>query len=481
MALAGTELEQDPSVVRDPGSYRDPSGFVYQRDGRLLRQVNRSFATHWDRLRSSGFLTDLVERGWLVPFEDAPLDLAAEPASAHAVIAPLPIEFVSYPFEWTFSELQDAALRTLELEAAARRAGFTLKDASADNIQFWRGSPVLIDTLSFEVVEPGAPWIAYRQFCEHFLAPLALMAYRDIRLGLLLRPYVNGLPLDLASKLLPRRTYLRFGLVSHIHVHARVRRSFRAETWSNGGHAPKGKPTARNQRKLSDLGHRALIDSLRSAVRKLTWDPHGSEWARYADETSYSSESAAAKDRIVRKMIGASSGRVVWDMGANTGRYSRIAADLGKHVIAFDIDPGAAEILYREVRGERLTSILPLLVDVLNPSPGLGWAGMERKSLVARASAEVVLALALVHHLAITGNVPLPAVAAWLAQLAPEAIVEFVPKEDPMVEFLLASRDDIFPDYTIEHFRSAVAPLFETIAEHSVDGSTRVLFHLRRR
>ena len=415
------------------------------------------------------------------PVEDAPLEHAAEPATAHAVIAPLPIEFVSYPFEWTFGELQDAALRTLELEAAARQAGFTLKDASAYNIQFWRGSPVLIDTLSFEVVEPGAPWIAYRQFCEHFLAPLALMAYRDIRLGLLLRPYVNGLPLDLASKLLPRRTRLRFGLLSHIHIHARVRRSLRAETASKADDHPERKPATRSPRKLSDLGHRALIDSLRSAVGKLTWDPHGSEWARYADQTSYSSKSATSKDRIVRRMIGASSGRVVWDLGANTGRYSRIAADLGRHVIAFDVDPGAAEILYREVRGERLTSILPLVIDVANPSPSLGWAGVERKSLVERATADVVLALALVHHLAIAGNVPLPAVAAWLAQLAPEAIVEFVPKEDPMVEFLLAAREDIFPDYTIEHFRSAVALLFETIAEHAVDGSARVLFHLRRR
>jgi SAM-dependent methyltransferase len=466
------------TIIRDPGSYRDPSGFVYRRDGQLLRQVNVSFAADWDALVASGFLTDLVERGLLVPFRTVDTALAADPSRVHAVIAPEPIDLISYPYEWTFGELQDAALLTLEIQQAAQSVGFTLKDASAFNIQFLRGKPVLIDTLSFEVAKPGAPWIAYRQFCQHFLAPLALMAYRDVRCGILLRDYIDGLPLDLTSRLLPARTRLRFGLATHLHLHAKAERRFdHQRDLATDGSAPVRRATP----KMSDVRRDALIASLRSAIGKLHWEPGGTEWADYAGKTSYAESAAAAKDRVVGAMVGASAGSRVWDLGANTGQFSRIAADLGKQVTAFDIDPGAAELNYRAIKRAGVETILPLVADVANPSPGLGWAGTERRSLLDRANPDVLLALALVHHIAIGRNVPLDAIADWFAQLAPEAIVEFVPKGDPMVDFLLASREDVFPDYTIEGFRTAVAPLWETVDEAPLEGSSRVLFHLRRR
>ena len=481
MTLAPADTAAPASTTRDPGSYRDPSGFVYRRDGRLLRQVNRSYATHWDALLSNGFLTDLVARGWLIPFEVVDPALAADPAVAHAVIAPDPVDFISYPYEWTFGQLQDAALLTLDIQAAAQKAGVSLKDASAFNIQFHHGRPILIDTLSFEMATPGAPWIAYRQFCQHFLAPLALMAYRDVRCGLLLREYLDGLPLDLVSRLLPGRTRLRFGLLSHLHVHAHAERRFDGRH----GPTPPGEPaaprSARATPKMSDLRRAALVDSLRTAVRKLRWEPGGTEWADYAANTSYAEGAAAAKDRTVEAMLRASAGSRVWDLGANTGRFSRIAAGLGKGVLAFDIDPGAAELHYRAIRRERTETILPLVADVANPSPGLGWAGTERRSLADRANADVIHALALIHHLAIGRNVPLEAIAAWFARLAPEAIVEFVPKGDPMVDFLLASREDVFPDYTLDGFRAAMATAYETLDEVPLEGTTRVLFRLRRR
>jgi SAM-dependent methyltransferase len=481
MTPALAESTIPSSITREPSSYRDPSGFVYRRDGRLLRQVDTSFATHWDTLLASGFLTDLIERGWLIPFETVDAALAAEPAAAHAVIAPEPIDFISYPYEWTFGQLQDAALLTLDIQAAAQKAGFTLKDASAYNIQFRGGRPILIDTLSFEVATPGAPWIAYRQFCQHFLAPLALMAYRDVRFGLLLREYLDGLPLDLVSRLLPGRTRLRFGLLSHLHLHARAERRFDHRHDPTPAGETGAPPSPRAAPKMSDLRRAALVDSLRSAVRKLRWEPGGTEWADYAGNTSYAEGAAAAKDATVEAMLRASAGSRVWDLGANTGRFSRIAAGLGKQVLAFDIDPGAAELHYRAIRGDRTASILPLVADVANPSPGLGWAGTERQPLVERANADVILALALVHHLAIGRNVPLPAIGAWFARLAPEAIVEFVPKGDPMVDFLLASREDVFPTYTLDGFRAAMAGSYETLAEVPLEGSPRILFHRRRR
>jgi ribosomal protein L11 methylase PrmA len=480
MTPAVTDPPTLGSTVRDPGSFRDPSGFVYRREGRLLRQVNRRFADHWDALVASGFLSDLVKADLLVPFELVEPSAAADPGTAHAVIAPEPIDFLSYPYEWTFSQLQDAALLTLDVQARAQKAGFVLKDASAYNIQFRGGRPILIDTLSFETARPDAPWIAYRQFCQHFLAPLALMAYRDVRLGTMLRENLEGLPLDLTSGLLPGRTRLRFGLLSHLHLHARAERRYDRSS-DDGAEAGDGAAARRAEPKMSDVRRAALIDSLRSATRKLSWDPGRTEWADYAGNTSYTDTATADKDRVVREMLAATHGSRVWDLGANTGRFSRIAADLGKQVVAFDIDPGAAELHYRAIRRERQSSILPLVGDVANPTPGLGWAGAERQSLLDRANADATLSLALVHHLAIGRNVPLQDIASWFARLAPEAIVEFVPKEDPMVRFLLASREDVFDGYTLDGFRAAVAPVFETITETRLAESPRTMFHLRRR
>ena len=232
---------------------------------------------------------------------------------------------------------------------------------------------------------------------------------------------------------------------------------------------------------MSDLRRAALVDSLRSTVRKLRWDPAGTEWADYATNTSYASTAAEAKDRVVEAMLRAAGGRTVWDLGANTGRFSRIAADLGRDVLAFDIDPGAAELHYRALHDAGVTAIQPLVMDLANPSPGLGWAGTERRTLADRANADAILALALIHHLAIGRNVPLPAIADWFARLAPHAIVEFVPKADPMVRFLLESREDVFPDYDLDGFRRAMGSRFEIVEETALPDSSRVLFHLRRR
>jgi hypothetical protein len=469
-----SDAVREPSpapVVRDPGSYRDPSGFVYRRDGRILRQCNRRYARHWDAATSSGFLDGLIAEGLLVPHETVGLDLAASD-DAHAVIAPKPLEFVSYPYEWTFGQLRDAALLTLELERRAIEAGFTLKDASAYNICFDAGRPVLIDTLSFEVAEQGAAWIAYRQFCQQFLAPLAVMAYRDVRLGLLLRDYIDGLPLDLASRLLPARTRLRFGLLTNVHLHARVDRRAKGRADS---------AAAVTAPKVGAIRLSALVDGLRRSVEKLTWTPAGTEWADYAGNTSYGAAATEAKDRLVAELLGPIAPRVVWDLGANTGRFSRIAADGGARVVAWDIDPGAAERHYRVLRAAGEARILPLVMDLANPSPGIGWAGAERRSLFERADADAILALALIHHLAITRNVPLPDVAALFARLAPHAVVEWVPKEDPMVQFLLSGREDVFDDYSLDGFRRAFGPLWETVAERPIEGSGRVLFALRRR
>jgi len=456
-------------LTRDPGSFRDPSGFVFRRDGVLYRQVNRVFADDWHAAADAGILRRWQEAGRLVGHDAADISLAADPDRALAVLRPEPVDFVSYPYEWTFGQLKDAALLTLDLQEDAERAGFTLRDASAYNIQFHRGRPILIDSLSVERLNPAEPWAAYRQFCQHFVAPLALMARRDIRCGLMLRDHVDGIPLDLASTLLPGRTRLSVGLASHVHLHARAQRRFADAA-----------PPARRAAGMGATRRAALLDSLRRTIHGLRWSPGGTEWADYDRQTSYSDEGTRAKESIVEAMLRDAGGSVAWDLGANVGRFSAIAARLGRRVVAWDADPAASERHYQRLKAAGETSVLPLIQDLVNPSPGLGWAGAERAGFVDRSDADVVLALALVHHLAISNNVPLEWIAALFARLAPSAIVEFVPKDDPMVRRLLGSRRDVFADYTQDGFERAFGTRFRTVARMPIVHSTRILYRMER-
>lgn len=460
----------DGRTRRDPGSYRDPAGFVFERDGVILRQIAPSFAEDWQRFLESGLYDRLSREGLLVEHDETDLALAAS-APAHAVIRPERVEPITYPYEWSFSQLKDAALLTLRAEEVAREAGMTLRDASAYNVQFRYARPVLIDSLSFETAVEGQAWQPYRQFCQHFLAPLALMARVDVRLGRLQREHLDGVPLDLAAGLLPRRTRLSFGLGPHIHLHARAQRR----------HADDGATTTgQDGATLSAKQRATLTESLRATVEGLEWDPSGTEWADYADNTSYGEGASSAKAKAVRSALARIGGRRAWDLGANTGRYSRIAADEGYSVVALDLDPAAVERAYLALRTEEVR-ILPLLADLTDPSPALGWGGAERRSLLERADADVAIALSLVHHLAIGSNVPLPMIADVCASIASDAIVEFVPKEDPMVRKLLASRRDIFPDYHLDGLRHAFGQAWDIIEETPIEGSPRTLFHFRRR
>jgi cyclopropane fatty-acyl-phospholipid synthase-like methyltransferase len=449
-----------------PGSFRDPAGFVFERDGVLYRQVNTSFGG-FDRFRSSGLMGELEDHGLLVRHEDAEPSLAAGPG-AHAVLRPERIPFISYPYEWCFGQLRDAALTTLAAQSAAMARGFTLRDASAYNVQFLRGRPVLIDVLSFEPIREGRPWAAYGQFCRHFLAPLALMATRDVRLGSLLRTHLDGIPLDLAAALLPRRARMRPGVMLHLSAHARSGRRATSRGRGSG--------------EFSDRAFQGLVESLESTIRGLEWHPPESVWTEYYERCrTYEPQAMARKEELVRKLIEEAGPETVWDLGANTGRFSRIAADSGAFTVSIDADPRVVEVSYREAVRDGATSLLPLVVDLADPSPRHGWAHRERMSLADRGPADLVMALALVHHLAIGNNVPLPSLASWLRELGRWALVEFVPKSDPQVQEMLALREDVFPGYTEDGFRAAAEERFEVVGREPIEASGRSLYLLRGR
>ena len=387
------------------------------------------FAAEFDACGSSGLYDMLIGDRLLVPHRRADLALALSP-EAHAVIQPDRLPFISYPYEWCFGELKDAALLTLDVQLRALERDFVLRDSSAYNVQFVDGRPVFMDTLSFEPYRVGEPWVAYKQFCQHFLVPLLLMARLDIRFGLLFREHLDGIPLDMGSALLPRRSWADIRTLLHVHLHARAQRKY-SETKVSA---------AVGKRSMSKAALIALIGNLRGAVESLTWRPDGTQWADYVDATNYSDAATTSKHQIIRRYLAAQSPSVVWDMGANTGEYSRTAREVAPFVVSFDIDPAAVERNYRTVRARAETGLLPLLLDFTNPSPALGWAHSERMSLAERGPADTVMALALVHHLAIANNVPLDHVAAFLAQLGRNLVIEFVAKEDSQVERLLRNR-----------------------------------------
>jgi hypothetical protein len=442
-------------------SFRDPAGFIFEREGRILRQVSASYEPVLRQLHESGLYEELTSEGLLIPHREVPSD---EPGT---LLEPDRVQTISYPYEWCFGQVQDAALATLEIHRRAVHRQMILKDASAYNIQFHEGKPTLIDTLSFERYEEGKPWIAYRQFCEHFLAPLALIALVDVRLARLSSSYIDGIPIDLVSSLLPGKTRFSPGLAMHVHLHAK------SQQQQQGPSASKGSASFG---KAAMLG---LIDSLRSTIEALSWKPKGSVWGDYYENTNYSDAAMADKRAAVSELLREANPRLLWDLGANTGAFSSLASAAGVHTVAWDLDPVAVEKNYRARRGD--PRMLPLVIDLTNPSPSLGWAHSERDSLTKRANPDAVMALALVHHLAIGNNVPLQEVARFFSSLGRHLIIEFVPKSDSQVQRLLATREDVYSDYHLNGFEEAFGRYFGIQRRRPVSGADRTLYLMERK
>ncbi len=447
-------------------SFRDPSGFVFTKNESIYRQVNKKFKENFDYLIKSGLYKKLVKEGLLIPHEEVDTNLA-QTNLAYKVLKPKVVPFISYPYEWCFSQLKDAALTTLKIQQIALDHSMSLRDATAFNVQFMNGKPVLIDTLSFEKYKEGEPWVAYKQFCQHFLAPLALMAYTDVRLNQLSQLYIDGIPLNLTAKLLPLYTKLKPSLLMHIHLHAASQKRY----------ADKEVKKESFKSKFSKRSFLGLRDSLESAVKSLNWKPKGTEWADYYERNlNYLPASLKHKAALVEEFLKIADSKSVWDFGANTGLFSRVASDKNIFTVSSDIDPAAVEINYKTLRDKKEENILPLVIDLTNPSPAIGWENRERESFLSRGSPDTSIALALVHHLAISNNLPLEDLARFFSGFAKNLIIEFIPKEDSQIKKLLATREDIFPNYTKEGFESEFKKFFSTKRSAAIKNSRRTLY-----
>lgn len=454
----------------EPGSYRDRNGAVFYLGGTVYRGISAQALTNWERLSSTRFFKDFTARGHLVPTEQVASPVTDEDGDSWAaVLRHAPIPFVSYPYEWTFGMLQDAALLHLELMLAALDEGFILKDASAYNIQ-WQGTrPVFIDIPSFEVLAQGQPWVGYRQFCELFLYPLMLRAYKGVDFRPWLRGSLDGIPAASLRSLLSLRDLMRPGVIMHVVAQAALQRRYAGKdrnvrsTLAQAGFDKQ--LIARNVRNLHGL------------ISRMTPQGGKTEWADYARTHSYNEAEFEAKCAFVRVAANFRRWQHVWDLGCNTGTFSRIAAENADYVVAMDDDWMAIETLYQSQK-ERPghAAILPLVVNLSDPSPGLGWRGAERKPLPERGRPDLTLCLALIHHIVISANIPMADFLRWLAGLDTALVIEFVGRDDEMVETLLRNKDDQYDDYRRDVFESLLATYFDIRESRELKGGKRSIY-----
>ncbi len=439
------------TVRVDPASFRDPAGQVLESDdGRIFRIVRPQARDDFQAAHASTRVAELIESGALIAAQESPADVPAEWTPPESLLIEHPrVPFLSYPAEWPFSALKAAALLHLDLQLKLLDDDLTLSDASAFNIQFIGPHPIFIDWLSLRRYREGEYWAGHAQFCDEFLNPLLLSALRGVPHHAWLRSLQDGIPRNELARLLPWRAYLSPRIWTHVllplYLERRVRSRRKLETQAH-------------RRPLPRKAYRGLLLQLRHWIQTLNPPALSTPWGRYTSDTSYSASDAQAKKAAVEAFVGARRPEQLWDLGCAGGEFSEAALQAGaKTVIGFDADCGALEQAFTRTQKQRL-HLLPLYQDFTNPTPAQGWQHQERRSLQDRSrQADALLALALTHHLAISRNLPLEQIAAWLTGLAPCGLVEFVPRGDSRVDDLLALRDREFPEYTPENFEQAMA------------------------
>jgi hypothetical protein len=446
----------------DPGSFRDPASRVLHRGDEILRTLSAEGLDHWRTLQASPVFPEWVSSGRLIETEEVTED-------GTTLLKHRRIPFWSYPYEWSFSMLRDAAALHLDILEEALQNRLTLKDATPYNIQFRGSTPVFIDVGSFGPYEAGEPWLGYRQFCRLFLYPLMLRAHADVAFQPLLRGSLDGVPAATARQFLKGSRALKPGVLADVALQARAERSMTG--------------SSRNVRaELSSAGFDAGIilgnvRRLRKVIDKTTWDVGTSTWSGYAD-CGHVATQRAPKEAFVRKVSSARHRSLVWDLGANDAHFSVAVAGDADTVVAIDGDEETIEAVYQRLRQDGPSNVLPLVMDLADPSPGLGWRGTERGTLESRGDPDLVLMLAVVHHLVIGSNLPLASVVDWLASLRSDIVFEWVPLEDPMSQQLTANkrRSEVHSDFTEEHLRSYLNGRFNIVDEMPLE--SRRLFHL---
>jgi len=458
-------------IAAEPGSFRDRTARVFYHDGHIFRGLSATALKEWQALSATGLYLRFAENGAIVTTRQREIGSLPfrldEPWAAVLEHERLP--FVSYPYEWSFEMLRDAALLQLDLVLAGLDEGIGLKDASAYNVQWKGATPVFVDIGSFYKRAEGEPWVGYRQFCQMFLYPLLLQAYRDVPFQAWMRGNIDGMDAEVCLNLLSARDYFRGGVLAHVYLQAKAQKAYNS--------------TTRDVRaELNKAGFDTRIiktnaEGLRKLVASLEWKPKQSTWSDYLKCGHYEAADAEQKRQFVRDVVATRPWNMTWDIGCNVGVFSRIAAERSASVVAMDADHLAVDKLYRALKAEHVPNILPLVVNVTDPSPNLGWRNLERKRINERGRPDLVLALALIHHVVIGGNIPLAEFVQWLRDLGGELVIEFVTRQDPMVATLLRNKDDHYSDYTEESFERELSARFKIARRQPLGSGTRIMYH----
>lgn len=443
---------------KELSSFRDPSGYIYYENNKVIRRINPIYFKEYNHLMNSGLYKELVDNELLIEHKEIKNN------DKEILLEVQKVPYISYPYEWTFEELKDAALLTIKINKIALKYGMILKDATSYNVTFIGNKPIFIDTLSFMFYEENSPWGAYGQYTRHFIAPLVLMKCVDVRLNTLLKNYIDGIPLDLCSNLLKNRG----GLISKIHI--------KLQNKSIIKHNNDGKKEV-NKITISKKSIINMLDMISNQISNLKLKKYKTEWMNYYDVSNYDNEAFKNKEELIKKYckkINTKDNNLSFDLGSNDGRFSKlIEKELNTYVVSFDIDSNAVEYNYLNNSNN---NILPLVMDFTNPSSAIGFSNSERKSFMDRGNANLTLVLAFIHHLVISNNLSFEMVADFLSNITNYLIIEFVPKEDSQVELLLKTRNDIFKFYNIDNFKKEFSNYFNIISEDKINNSKRTLF-----
>jgi hypothetical protein len=450
--------------VIHPASFRDPSGFIFSCNDTFYRHVNSSYENDFIAFMQSGLYRSLIKSKLLISHEEVKENLSGHD-TWYTTLLPEQLRYISYPFEWSYDMLKDAALTTLNAAKEALQFDMILKDASAYNIQFHDGKMTLIDSLSFEKYDGKSAWVAYRQFCEHFLAPLAYMSYFQSSSQYFLFANTEGLDLKLIKSILPFRSKFNLSILLHIHFHA---------NFSNSRKQPRFAPN------FSSSKLKQLLQNLEQSILSLKFSPPTTVWSRYYDEASQREGYLDNKKQIVFDWISTISAKTAIDLGANDGIFSEMLALQDIFTISSDNDGAVVNNLYNRIKKNNIKNIHPLLINLSNPTPQFGVNNEERQSFVQRTKVDLVLALAVIHHLAIGKNIPLIAISKFFSTLGKTLIVEFIPKTDEKISVMLTNRKDVFPNYTEEFFLKSFSSHFKVVKNEKIRESERKLYLMER-